>query len=32
VRPKGADAAWARVTKEIDMFKQIIEQAGVTKL
>ena len=32
VRPKGADAAWARVTKEIDMFKQIIEQAGVAKL
>jgi tripartite-type tricarboxylate transporter receptor subunit TctC len=32
VRPKGAAAAWARVTKEIDMFKQIIEQAGVTKL
>jgi tripartite-type tricarboxylate transporter receptor subunit TctC len=32
VRPKGAEAAWARVTKEIDMFKQIIEQAGIKKL
>ena len=32
VRPKGADAAWARVTKEIDMFKGIIEQAGIQKL
>jgi tripartite-type tricarboxylate transporter receptor subunit TctC len=32
VRPKGADAAWARVTKEIDMFKRIIEQAGIKKL
>jgi tripartite-type tricarboxylate transporter receptor subunit TctC len=32
VRPKGADAAWARVTKEIDLFKQIIEQAGIKKL
>jgi tripartite-type tricarboxylate transporter receptor subunit TctC len=32
VRPKGGVATWARVTKEIDMFKQIIEQAGITKL
>jgi hypothetical protein len=32
VRPEGADAAWARVTKEIGMFKQIIDQAGVTKM
>ncbi len=32
VRPKGTDAAWARVTKEIDMFKQIIDQAGIPKL
>ena len=32
VRPKGADAAWARVTKEIGMFKQIIEQAGIKKM
>jgi tripartite-type tricarboxylate transporter receptor subunit TctC len=32
VRAKGADAAWARVTKEIDMFKAIIDQAGIKKL
>jgi tripartite-type tricarboxylate transporter receptor subunit TctC len=32
VRPQGADAAWARVTKEIGMFKQIIEQAGIEKM
>jgi tripartite-type tricarboxylate transporter receptor subunit TctC len=32
VRANGADAAWARVTKEIDMFKQIIDQAGIQKL
>jgi tripartite-type tricarboxylate transporter receptor subunit TctC len=32
VRPKGADAAWARVTKEITMFKDIIEKAGIKKL
>lgn len=32
VRPKGAKDAWARVTKEIDMFKGIIEQAGMKKL
>jgi tripartite-type tricarboxylate transporter receptor subunit TctC len=32
VRPKGADAAWARVTKEITMFKEIIDQAGIQKL
>ena len=32
VRVQGADAAWARVMKEIDMFKQIIDQAGVKKL
>jgi len=32
VRPKGATAAWARVTKEMDVFKQIIDQAGVKKL
>jgi tripartite-type tricarboxylate transporter receptor subunit TctC len=32
VRAKGADAAWARVTKEIELFKQIIDQAGITKL
>jgi tripartite-type tricarboxylate transporter receptor subunit TctC len=32
VRPKGADAAWARATKEITTFKQIIDQAGIPKL
>ena len=32
VRPQGADAAWARVTKEIETFKRIIDQAGVQKL
>src|SRR5215475_8153119 len=32
VRPKGANAAWARVTKEITMFKEIIDQAGIQKL
>jgi hypothetical protein len=32
VRAKGAQAAWARVTKEITMFKQIIDQAGIKKL
>lgn len=32
VRPKGADAAWTRVTKEIDMFRKIIDQAGIKKL
>ena len=32
VRPKGADAAWARIDQEMDMFKQIIDQAGVKKL
>jgi hypothetical protein len=32
VRPKGAQAAWARVTKEITMFKQIIDQSGIKKL
>jgi tripartite-type tricarboxylate transporter receptor subunit TctC len=32
VRPKGADAAWARVTKEITTFKKIIDNAGIAKL
>lgn len=32
VKPKGAAAAWARVTKEIDMYKQIIDQSGIQKL
>ena len=32
VRPKGAKDAWARLRKEIEMFKGIIEQAGIKKL
>jgi tripartite-type tricarboxylate transporter receptor subunit TctC len=32
VRPQGAQAAWARVTREIVMFKQIIDQAGIQKI
>jgi hypothetical protein len=32
VRAKGAAAAWVRVTREIELFKQIIDQAGITKL
>src|ERR1700730_6156189 len=32
VRPKGSKDAWTRVTKEIEMFKTIIEQAGIKKL
>lgn len=32
VRAKGAAAAWARVTKEIVMFKDIIEKAGIPKM
>ena len=32
VRAKGAAAAWTRVMKEVDMFKEIIDQAGVQKL
>jgi tripartite-type tricarboxylate transporter receptor subunit TctC len=32
VRPKGAKDEWARVVKEIDMFKAIIDQAGIPKL
>jgi tripartite-type tricarboxylate transporter receptor subunit TctC len=32
VRPKGADAAWARVSKEIGMFKDIIDKSGMKKL
>lgn len=32
VRPKGAKDAWARVTKEMEMFKGVIEQAGIQKL
>ena len=32
VRAKGAKDAWTRVTKEIDLFKGIINQAGIPKL
>jgi hypothetical protein len=32
VRPKGADAAWARVMKEVAMFRDVINQAGIQKL
>jgi len=32
VRPKGAKEEWARVIKEIDMFKDIIDKAGIPKL
>ena len=32
VKPKGADAAWKRVNNEIDLFKRVIEQAGIQKL
>lgn len=32
VRAKGADAAWARVSKEITEFKDIIDKAGIQKL
>ena len=32
VRAKGAKDAWGRATKEITMFKEIIDQAGIKKL
>jgi tripartite-type tricarboxylate transporter receptor subunit TctC len=32
VRPRGGDAAWARVQKEIGVFKDVLEQAGIPKL
>jgi hypothetical protein len=32
VRPKGAQEAWARVTKEIDQFKDIIDKSGMKKI
>jgi len=32
VRPKGGDAAWARVMKEVEVFKTVIDQAGIPKL
>jgi len=30
--PKGADACWARVNKEIAMFRDIITTAGIPKI
>jgi tripartite-type tricarboxylate transporter receptor subunit TctC len=32
VRPKGATDAWSRLTKEIELYKTIIEQAGIKKM
>ena len=32
VRPKGAKDAWARLTKEIELYKDIIERAGIKKM
>jgi tripartite-type tricarboxylate transporter receptor subunit TctC len=32
VRPKGAEAAWTRVMKEVDMYRDIIDKAGIKKL
>jgi tripartite-type tricarboxylate transporter receptor subunit TctC len=32
INPRGAKAAWARVTKEIGIFRDIIDQAGIKKL
>jgi tripartite-type tricarboxylate transporter receptor subunit TctC len=32
VRPKGGAAAWARMTKEMDTFKSIIEKAGIKQM
>ena len=32
VRPKGGAAAWARMTKEMDIFKSIIEKADIKQL
>jgi len=32
VRPKGGEAAWARVMKEIDVYKAVIDQSGMQKL
>lgn len=31
-RPQGGDAAWARITKEMKAFKDIIDQVGIQKL
>ncbi|HEY4141067.1 MAG TPA: tripartite tricarboxylate transporter substrate binding protein [Pseudolabrys sp.] len=32
VRPKGGDAAYARVTKEVEIFRDLINKAGIKKL
>jgi tripartite-type tricarboxylate transporter receptor subunit TctC len=32
VRPKGADALWERITKEMKLFKDIIDEGGIKKL
>jgi tripartite-type tricarboxylate transporter receptor subunit TctC len=32
VRPKGAKDAWVRLTKEIELYKNIIEQAGIKRM
>ena len=32
VRAKGAKDAWARVSKEVDLFRDIINSAGIQKL
>jgi tripartite-type tricarboxylate transporter receptor subunit TctC len=32
VKPKGAKDAWARVTKEIDIFKEVVDKSGMQKL
>jgi tripartite-type tricarboxylate transporter receptor subunit TctC len=32
VNPKGAKAAWARVSKEIVIFREVIDQAGIKKM
>ena len=32
VRPKGGAAAWERVTKEVGMFRDIINQANISKI
>jgi len=32
VRAQGGQECWARLTKEMDTFKQIIDQAGIKKL
>lgn len=32
VKPRGAKDAWARVTKEIDIFKEVVDKSGMQKL